>query len=131
MGEKLSSVQDWFEKGKSTRQFSNRNESTGNWLVFYFSKSEQRQLQRELENIVRLKLIKEVHWKKFNYGIYGFGFQVSLTYPPRLFGMTNTIVMGADEVKGKYSEKDLEDSKIVWGTEWHGTPTKIEEFPSD
>jgi len=131
LGEKLDKVQDWFEPGKSSRRFAWCNMATGNWLVFYFSKSKPQEIRKSLTRIVELKLIKEVHWNSFDFAVYGFGFQISVTYPTRLLGLATAIAVGASEVKGKYSNKDLEDSQRIWGTPSTLYSRKIEEFPSD
>lgn len=129
LGEKLNSVESWFEKGKNSRQFAWYNCSTGNWFVLYFSKLEPRKLQNALMNIMRLRLIKEVHNSNFDYAVYGFGFQVSITYPHQLLSLASTIIMAAEEVKGKYTSQDLEDSRIMWGDPSSVTTKKIHEFP--
>jgi len=131
LGEKLEKVQRWFEMGKSSRRFAWCNMATGNWLVFYFAKSDHQEIQKSLTRIVELKLIKEVHWESFDFAVYGFGFQVSVTDPPRLLGLATAIAVGADEVKRKYSQKDLEDSQKAWGTPSTKSSRNIEEFPSD
>ncbi len=131
LGEKISSVRKWFEAGNSTRRFAWLNQSTGNWLVFYFSKSEPKFLERELYRLVELKLIKEVHDDAFDFGAYGFGFQVSLTFPPRLLGLGATIIMGADLVKGKYTQADVDESRIHFGHKDDIQKMRIEEFPSE
>jgi hypothetical protein len=131
LGEKISSVREWFEAGRSTRRFAWLNQSTGNWLVFYFSKNEPRSLERELRRLVELKLIKEVHDTNFNFGAYGFGFQVSLALPPRLVGLQASIIMGADFVEGKYSQADVDESRIYWGHKGDNREIPIQEFPSE
>jgi hypothetical protein len=131
LGERISSVREWFEAGKSTRRFAWLNQSTGNWLVFYFSKSEPRSLEQELHRLVELKLIKEVHDSDFNFAAYGFGFRVSITLPPRLLGLEASIIIGADVVKGKYSQADVDDSRIHFGHKGDNRKIPIEEFPSE
>lgn len=128
LGEKLNAVQDWFEKGNSTRKFAWFNGSTGNWLVFYYSKSESSLLHKELHRLTELKLIKEVHETSFNYGVYGFGFQVSVIFPPQLMGLVTAVVIGADEIK-KYSETDLEEAYQHFGHRNTRQVFKVEEFP--
>lgn len=131
LGKKLDSVQAWFEKGNSTRRFAWFDGSTGNWLVFYYCKSEPSLLHKELHRLVELKLIKEVHEASFKYGVYGFGLQVSVTSPLRLLGLASAIVIGADEVKGKYSQADLEEARKHWGDKDTRQILKIEEFPEE
>lgn len=131
LGEKLDSVQAWFKKGNLTRRFAWFNGSTGNWLVFYYSKSEPSLLHKELQRLVELKLIKEVHEASFKYGAYGFGLQVSVTFPPRLLGLARAIVISADAIKGKYSQTDLEEARKHFGDKDTRQIFKIEEFPED
>ena len=131
MGEKIENVQEAFLSGKPFRRFAYCNPSTGNWLVFYFSKLCSRQIHDNLERFVRLKLVSEVHWNSFDSGVYGFGFQVSITLPPRLLGLSSAIVIGADEVKENYTETDLEDARRIWALPSAYTINAIEEFPTD
>jgi hypothetical protein len=129
LGQKLDSVQDWFEQGHSSRRFAWLNGSTGNWFVFYFSKSEPSVIHDELFRLVQLKLIKEVNDAAFNYGAYGFGFQVSAKYPPQFLGLASAIIIGAEEVKGKYSKSDLEEAHRNFGPKGFQQKVRIEEFP--
>ncbi|PIS28901.1 MAG: hypothetical protein COT43_05290 [Candidatus Marinimicrobia bacterium CG08_land_8_20_14_0_20_45_22] len=131
LGKKLDSVQAWFKKGNSTRRFAWFNGSTGNWLVFYYSKSEQSLLHKELHRLVELKLIKEVDEASFKYGVYGFGLQVSVTFPPRLLGLASAIVIGADEVIGKYSQTDFEEARKHFGDINNRQTIEIKEFPEE
>jgi hypothetical protein len=131
LGEKIASVREWFVAGHATRTFAWLNQSTSNWLVFYFSKSQPRLLERELYRLVELKLIKEVHDSAFNYGAYGFGFRVSMTLPPRVLGLAATIIMGTDVVKGKYTQADVDESRIHFGYKVDSKKMKIEEFPAN
>ena len=130
LGEKLEEVEDWFISGKLFRRFAWLNMSTGNWLVFYFSKLNSDQIGDNLARVSKLKLISEVHRNSFDFGVYGFGFQVSVTFPPRLLGLTSATAIGADEVKGKYSEKDLQDSLRIWAPPEAYSVRIIEEFPT-
>ena len=131
LGEKIEKVQEAFIRGKPFRRFAICNPSTSNWLVFYFAKLSPRQIQDNLERFVRLKLISEVHWNLFDFGVYGFGFQVSITFPSRLLGLSSAIVIGADEIKENYTETDLEDARRIWSPPSSYTIDKIEEFPTD
>lgn len=126
IGKKLDTVQEWFESDKSSRQFAYKNCVTRNWLLFYFSKSEQRIQSKELERLVRLKLIQLIHNEAFEFGVYGFGFMVSKIYPPQFLGLGNSIVMSPDAID-KFTENELEEALKLWGQE---QVSKIEEFPS-
>ena len=126
IGKKLDTVQDWFESGKSSRQFSYENGATKNWIIFYFSKSDQRIQSKELERLVRLKLIQLIHDKSFQFGVYGFGFLISKIYPPQFLGLANGIVMSTDAVNG-FTQDELKEALELWGQE---QVSKIEEFPS-
>lgn len=126
LGEKLDSVHEWFESGKSSRQFACQNGATKNWLLFYFSKTEQRKQAIELERLVRLKLIQLIHDESFEFGVYGFGFLVSKTYPMRFLGLGSAIVMSPDAID-TFSEKELEIARRMWGQK---KEFKIKEFPS-
>jgi len=128
-GEKLASVQQWFDDGNSSRQFALQNGRTQNWLVFYFSKLPPEAAHKILERLVELKIIKEVHLNSFNLGIYGFSFNVSTIYPHQLQGLNSAIVMGADAQKGKYTGKDIEEAYREWGDNSGYYGKKIEEFP--
>jgi len=129
-GEKINSVREWFEKGKLTRHFAFFNHSTANWLVFYFSKSETEEIFGELEKLIELKLIKEIEEVSFNRGVYGFGFQVSTTFPSRVLGLTSAIVIGADEVK-IYTKNDYIECQKVWGNDDAKQVFIIKEFPTN
>lgn len=125
-GEKLNTVQHWFESGKSSRQFAYRNSASGNWMIFYFSKTPPQMQQKELQRLVRLKLIQLIHDKSFNFCVYGLGFQVSISHPPKLLCLANAIVLGADVVAGKYTQEEVNEAKKIWGD---GEAYKISEFP--
>ena len=131
MGEKIEKAREAFLRGKPFRRFAYCNPSTSNWLVFYFAKLPPRKIHDNLERFVRLKLVSEVHWNSFDFGVYGFGFQVSITLPPRLLGLSSAIVIGADEVKENYTETDLEDARRIWALPSAYTINAIEEFPTD
>lgn len=90
-----------------------------------------RQIHDNLERFVRLKLVSEAHWNSFDFGAYGFGFQVSITLPPRLLGLSSAIVIGADEIKENYTETDLEDARRISSPPSAYTTDKIEEYPTD
>lgn len=127
IGKKLDTVQEWFESDKSSRQFSCQNCATGNWLVFYFSKSDQKAQAKELERLVRFKIIQLKHVKAFQFGVYGFGFLVSKIYPTQLLGLGNAIVVSSNAIGG-FTEDELEQAHKLWGQE---EVLKIEEFPSE
>jgi hypothetical protein len=129
LGKKLDSVQEWFEKGNLTRKFAWFNPSTGNWLVFYYSKSIPALLQKELHRLVELKLIKEIHEASFHQGVFGFGIQVSTTNPPQLLGLSSVVIISASEVGNKYSKTDIEEARKLFGDKDSRHILKIDEFP--
>jgi hypothetical protein len=131
IGEKLESVQDSFNAGNSTRVFSRLNSATGNWDLFYYSKSEPLKLHKELERMVELKLINEIENDDFKYGVYGFGFQVSIDNPPDLFGVVSAIVIGANIVKGKYTKADIKEARKHFSEKDSRQIIPIEEFPKE
>ncbi|MDP8227059.1 MAG: hypothetical protein P9L89_05415 [Candidatus Celaenobacter polaris] len=126
LGEKLDSVQEWFESGKSSRQFAYQNSATHNWIIFYFSKTDQDKQAIDLERLVRLKLIQSIHGENFKFGVYGLGFLVSKTYPIRFLGFGSAIVMSLDGVD-TYTDEELEIARRMWGQK---KEFKIEEFPT-
>lgn len=128
-GEKFESVQAWFEDGKQTREFAFLNPSTGNWIVFYYSRSEPKEILRELLRLVQLKLIVEIEDDSFQYAVYGFGFQVSEEDPPKLLGLISAIILSAGEVEGKYSKGDVDEARLHFGGKDKRQEIKIEEFP--
>lgn len=128
-GQKLASVPQWFDDGNSSRQFALQNGRTQNWLVFYFAKLPPDAAHKRLERLVELKIIKEVHSNSFRFGIYGFGFDVSTIFPHQLQGLNSAIVMGADVLKGKYTNEDIEEAYREWGDNSGYYTKKIEEFP--
>jgi len=125
-GEKLDSVQEWFESGKSSRQFAYQHGATKNWLLFYFSKTEQRKQAVDLERLVRFKLIQLIYDEKFEFGVYGFGFLVSKIYPVQLLGLGSAIFMSPDAIDN-FTQNELEIAHRMWGQK---KEFKIEEFPS-
>lgn len=125
-GEKLDSVQEWFESGKSSRQFAYQHGATKNWLLFYFSKTEQRKQAVDLERLVRFKLIQLIYDEKFEFGVYGFGFLVSKIYPVQLLGLGSAIFMSPDAIHN-FTQNEVEIAHRMWGQK---KEFKIEEFPS-
>lgn len=125
IGEKLDTVKEWFKSDKSSRQFAFKNCVTNNWLLFYFSKSDQRIQSKELERLVKLKLIQLIHNEAFEFGVYGFGFMVSKIYPTQFLGLENSIVMSPDAIDS-FTEDELEEALKLWGQE---QVSKLEEFP--
>lgn len=129
LGEKLDTVQEYFEAGNSERVFAVLNTSTGNWLVFYFSRNDELEIQKKIFRLTEFKLIKEVHENSFNYGVYGFGYKVSNNNPPRLIGLSSAVVLGADCVKDKYTKEDLEQANSYFSDKESRITIKIKEFP--
>lgn len=130
IGEKIDSAQIRFENGGNRRYFSFLNPSTGNWLIFLFSNNDKSQVSIDTDQYAWLKLIKEIHFRQFEYGVYGFGFQVSRTLPFRLLGLVKVTVMGSN--KGiQYTDVDIKAAVDLWGADLHGAPIKIAEFPDE
>lgn len=127
IGQKMESVQDWFDEGNSSRKFAYFNKGTGNWLVFYYLRGNTRQVQRELERLVRLKLVLEVHNHEFKHAVYGFGFSVSLIDPPRLLGMPAAEVSADPKViEGDFTQDEVDEAGQNWGRR---EEIKLREFP--
>ena len=127
-GEKLSKKKEWFAQGNNDSRFSIKNSSTGNWLVFYFSIYDPKQINKDLEKLVRYKLMILIEEEKFNYSVYGFGFKVSNKEPYNLLGMVGAIIIGADEVKNNYSREDLLEAYKHFGGAKNIKTKKIKEF---
>ena len=128
LGKTRHRVRQDFEKGRRSRQFCIFNQSSHNWHVYYFFNDVGKSIGSRLRRIVRLKLIKEVHISKFEYGVYGFAFRVSSTIPLRLLGLAEATVMGACEANG-YSDTDLDEALRVWGSQKYTSMVQIREFP--
>lgn len=128
-GEKIEKVQEHFMKGFKTRRFAFQNPVTSNWLVFYFSMSEKYLLNIELKREVEFKLIIEIEEHSFDFGVYGFGFQVANRPPYEFLGLKSAIVIGADVKKGVYNHSDLNEAYKHFGGEKNYVKKKIEEFP--
>jgi len=127
IGQKMESVQEWFLEGNTSRKFAYNNPSTGNWLVFIYFRGNARQVQRELERLVRMKLIIEVNNNNFEYGVYGFGFQVSNIDPPQLMGMPCAEINGdSDILAGNFSQEEVSEASKIWGNR---QSYEIKEFP--
>jgi hypothetical protein len=128
VGERIDGAKLRFERGGNRRYFSFQNPSTGNWLVFLFSNASSEELCREIEQLTRLRLIKEAHFQDFEFATYGFGFQVSRTHPIRLLGLRRATVISPDAVT-PYSDEELETAIALWGDEKTKQPIPILEFP--
>jgi hypothetical protein len=128
-GEKINKVQQWFIKGNSERYFSYRSQNTGNWLFFYFTQLDDKKALTRLEELTKLKVIKEIELNNFKYGVYSIGFRVSTIYPYPLMNSVGGMVMAIDAVEGKYTSKDIESAYITHGKN-KLSPFKIEEFPA-
>ncbi|MGA9768195.1 MAG: hypothetical protein WBV94_04090 [Blastocatellia bacterium] len=128
VGERMDRAKLRFEQGGSRRYFSFQNPSTGNWLVFLFANANADEVSRKTELLTRLKLVKEAHFRDFEFAAYGFGFQVSSTYPIRLLGIKRAVVISSDVVK-PYSEQDIQAAITIWGDEQIEKQIKILEFP--
>lgn len=130
-GEKLDTVQQWFDEGNSSRYFAVHNGKTGNWIIFYFSQLAADNAQKQLWRLVELKLIREAHLNVLPlYAAYAFGFGVSVTFPRQLLGLNSAFFMGRDAIEGQYSSDDIEESLKVWGDESANSTIEIDEFPT-
>ncbi|HEY3136683.1 MAG TPA: hypothetical protein VGL29_11705 [Blastocatellia bacterium] len=128
VGERIDGAKLRFERGGNRRYFSFQNPSTTNWLVFVFSNGSSEELCREVEQLTRLKLIKEAQFHDFEFAAYGFAFQVSRTHPIRLLGLRRATVISPDAVT-PYSDAELEAAISIWGDKHVGLPIPILEFP--
>ena len=130
-GEKLDTVQQWFDEGNSSRYFAVHNGKTGNWIIFYFSQLAADNAQKQLWRLAELKLIREAHLNVLPlYAAYAFGFGVSVTFPRQLLGLNSAFFMGRDAIEGQYSSDDIEESLKVWGDESANSTIEIDEFPT-
>lgn len=130
-GERLSKVQEWFDSGRDSRQFCFQNPVSGNWSVFYYSIEDEKTIQARLERLMRLKLIKEIHLRGFDRGIYGIALQVSSVHPRRILGVVGAGIMGVDEDIVGSVPKELEEAFSVWGRDDGIQAISIEEFPQN
>lgn len=128
VGERIDGAKVRFERGGNRRYFSFQNASTRNWLVFLFSSASPEEICDEIGQLIKLKLIKEVHFQGFEFAVYGFGFQVSRTHPMRLLGLRRATVISPDAVD-PYSDAELEAAIAIWGDKHVGQPIPILEFP--
>lgn len=127
IGKKLDSVQEWFLQDKSERKFAFQNGKTSNWHIFFFMRGNEQQIERRLNELVRLKQIAEVHINNFQYAIYGVGFKVSVLEPPTLMGLVySTFDCDEEILNKKYSNTELKKALSIWG---HGKETSLQEFP--
>lgn len=129
-GEKFEQVQEWFANGNKSRRYAYQNPLTKNWLVFYFSISDKNQIIEELKKEMRYKLMIEIEENSFDFGVYGFGFQVSKSSPYQLFGLKSSIIMGADEMKQKYEKNELQEAYKHFGGSKNYKENQIKEFPT-
>lgn len=126
MGKKFNNVQEYFLEGRQLRYFSFCVPATGHWIVFYFSKHEDKEQSTILRKMVDQKLIQLIEDENFQYAVFGIGIKVSSLYPPTILGINAAILIGADVVKGTYSDDDIRLAKTVWGNIKSG---EIDEFP--
>lgn len=127
-GEKIHSVFEWFLKEKNPRKFSFQSGSTQNWLLFHFYKTSTKISQNELERLCELKLIKEIHFNSFEYGIYGFSFEVSDNYPYHIKNIDSAILMGIDAIQDIYNEESIKEAIKEFGDEKSYSKISIQEF---
>lgn len=131
LGEKFTKLQEWFESGHDTRQFAFLNQSTGNWLLFYFAAESKLAIRRRIKRLIELKVLQERLTGEGNsFAVYAFGGQVSRIYPRRMIGLACTMIVSATEVRTDFIEDDIEDSFRIWGDPEKRKPNKIEEFPN-
>lgn len=126
VGERIDGAKLRFERGGKRRYFSFQNASTRNWLVFLFSNASAEDVRHEVGQLTKLKLVKEVKFRAFQFAVYGFGFQVSRTVPIRLLGLKHATVFSAD---GNYSDDELQTAIAIWGDELVERAIPISEFP--
>jgi len=129
LGDKIDEIQSKFIQGSVEQCFSIRNPSTNNYLVFLFSVANKKDIHSRLEEVIRLRLIKEIHQQNFSNGAYGFGFQVSETSPVRILGLVSGIVLGAGIIE-QSTQDELNRAIKSWGRK-PGDPMQILEFPPE
>lgn len=127
IGVKFETVQQMFLEGHNTRTFSFEVPASSHWIVIYYSKHQPSEQHKILSKLVDQKLIQLIEDKNFQYAVFGFSFQISTLWPPKILGLSNAMLIGYDTVIGKYSEQDVIDAKRNWGNIKTGN---IEEFPS-
>lgn len=128
IGRKMNLVQEWFLQDKIERKFSYQNGKTGNWHIYFYMRGSEKQIERRLNELVRLKQIAEVHLKNFQYAVYGVGFKVSVVEPPTLMGLVySTFDCDEEILKKNYSKKELQKALTIWG---HGKEMPLQEFPN-
>ena len=127
IGKKMDSVRSWFDKEVVERKFAYQNRKTGNWHIFFYMRGNERQIEKRLNELVRLKQIVEVQLKNFKNAIYGVGFKVSLLEPPTLMGLVYSTFDRDESIINKHFTKvELEQALSYWG---QGKEIPLKEFP--
>jgi hypothetical protein len=80
----------------------------------------------EMLKLVEQKLIPSKEDENFQFAVFGIGIQVSKLWPPKIIGVANAMIIGVDQIVGKYSKQDIIDAKRNWGDR---EINKIEGFP--
>ena len=127
-GEKIYSVFEHFSKTNKSRKFSFQSANTKNWLLFHFYKSSEKIPQNELERLCELKLVKEVYYNSFEYGIYAFSFEISDEFPYQIKNIHSAIMMGIDAIKDIYNEKTIAQAIREFGDNTSYSEINIREF---
>lgn len=112
IGKKFSDLNDWFNKGNTSRKFALQNPITGNILLFYISVSKEDKIYNELIQITRLKYIQAKTDDNFSQGVYATAFNYNTE--TKKISMEMFLVMGDAEL-GEISDYEKIESKKIWG----------------
>jgi len=115
-----------FPQEITSRYFSFQSGSTQNWLLFHLIKSSENFTNKELKKLCELKIIKEKHLNNFEFGVYGFSFEISDTYPHEILGINRAIMIAAESVE--YNEKDVKNALNIFGDKSSYSSVKVNEF---
>lgn len=127
-GEKLYSVFKNLPIDTSSRQFSVQSSSTQNWLLFHFTNSSEELANKEINSLSELKLIKEVHFNHFEYGIYSFSFNLPSIHTYQELNINHVIMMSADYVQPNINDKKVQEAIAKFGDKSSYSGIKVEEF---
>ncbi len=76
LSKKVNDAISRMQNGNSKRHFAYYNDATGCWLVFYFRYGGNRnELEKELEILIRYKLVVEMKENGFEHSVFGYAFR--------------------------------------------------------
>lgn len=126
LSKKLIGAFEQMKNGRPERYFSFLNQTTGCWLLFYFKHGGNlEELITELDELMKLKTIFEIHSNNFEYSIFGYGFRKSEITLNNTF---DDLYIGIDDAN-KYS--DINSSDLTKAQNMFGATSMlpIREFP--